>query len=378
MQAEVTRSRMTVVLLGVYACMALAKIKPPNEWAQTHYLFSYDLGLSRRALLGELVQWAGFEGLTNAQAHVIAITITGLGGVAFTLWMARNLPATQTGLGLGLVAVTSFALATFLGNTGYLDGLLMLLAVLALWVPRKGFASIVAKCILCSIAVLIHEAMAGTLAVLIAGQLWLQGARLTAPLPVLVSGAVAGLLTLWTPFADEALTHVAAQVDARALDFNARFIAIEAVVAFRDGEVPRYAVGWQDVTFLFEKSWVLPVALIYVAVLLRFLLALTAHRPVVDRLALTVVITGPLGVLLIAYDLSRFAALAILQAYMMLAVLSRSDARVAERVTQAFTPLVLIGFLVANVLIAFPTLNPLPNYYDRLPGALLDFGEWAD
>ena len=46
MGAEVDRSRMTVVLLGVYACMALAKIKPPNEWAQTHYLFSYDLGIT--------------------------------------------------------------------------------------------------------------------------------------------------------------------------------------------------------------------------------------------------------------------------------------------------------------------------------------------
>ncbi|WP_224823971.1 hypothetical protein [Cognatishimia sp. MH4019] len=378
MGAEVSRSRMTGVLLGVFACMALAKIKPPNEWAQTHYLFSYDLGITRRALLGELIQWIGFDGLSNAQAHVIAITLSVLGGVAFTLWMARNLPENVTGLGLGLVAITSFALATFLGNTGYLDGVLMLLGVAALWVPGKGLGAVAVKCLLCCIGVLIHEAMAGTLAVLLAGQLWLQGGRLAAPLPVIAAGGLAVLLMLWTPFADEALARITTEVDARALDFNVRVFALDAVVAFRDGDVPRYAVGWEDVTYLFERSWVLPVALVYTAVLLRWLLMLTGHRLTLDRIAIALVVVGPLGVLLIAYDLSRFASLAILQGYMMLALLCRIDAKGAERCVQVFTPLVLMALLTANTLIAFPTLNPLPNYYDRLPGALLDFGEWAN
>ena len=377
MGAEVDRSRMTVVLLGVYACMALAKIKPPNEWAQTHYLFSYDLGITRRAFFGEILQQLGFAGLTDAQAHVIAIALSVLGGVAFTLWIARNIPANVTGLGLGLVAVTSFALATFLGNTGYLDGLLMLLAVGALWVPGKGIGAVAVKCLLCCVGALIHEAMAGTLAVLVAGQLWLQGARSAAPLPVIAAGGVAAVLTLLTPFADEELARIAAEVDTRALDFNARFIAIEAVVAFRDGDIPRYATGWEDVTYVFEKSWVLPVALIYIGVLLRWLLSLTDHRAALDRLVIALVVIGPLGVLLIAYDLSRFSALAILQTYMILALLCRLDTRVKERCAEIFAPLVLLGLLTANALIAFPTLNPLPNYYDRLPGALLDFGEWS-
>ena len=378
MKTAVSRSRITSVLLAVFGLMALAKIKPPNEWAQTHYLFSYDLGLSRRAFVGETLQWLGFEAVTNAQAHVVAILVTLMGGLALTLWVARHVPQTQAGLALGLTIVTSFGFAVYLGNTGYLDGLLIVLAMAALMIPGTGIGAVLAKCVLCCVGVLIHEAMAGTLAVLVGAQLWLSGARILAPMPVIASGLVAAVLLLTSPFADIALAEVTTALSDRAPDFNARSIAIEAVMRFRDGMEPSFLSFWDGPNHFFERTFVLPIGVIYLAIWLFLTRKLIPHRPPLDQLALAVSMLGPLAILLIAYDLSRFIGLIILQGACLLIVLTQRDSTAQERFHETFTPMVFVGFLVANVLIALPPLNPVPSFYDQLPGAVLDFEEWSD
>lgn len=378
MQTAVSRSRMTSVLLAVFGLMAFAKIKPPNEWAQTHYLFSYDLGLSRRALTGETLQWLGFEGVTNAQSHLVAIFITVLGGLALTLWVARHVPQTQAGLALGLTIITSFGVAVYLGNTGYLDGLLMALAFAALILPGTGIGTVLAKSLLCCVGALIHEAMAGTFAVLIATQLWLSGARMLAPIPVIASGGLAVVLSISSPFADLALTEVTAAVSDRALDFNARSIAIEAVMRFRDGMEPSFLSFWDGPGHFFEQTFVLPVGVAYLGVWLMLTLKLVAHRDLLDRIAIAMSMLGPLAILLIAYDLSRFLSLTILQGACLLILLTYQDKVAKDRFHEVFTPMVFVGFLVANVMIAFPPLNPVPSFYDQLPGAVLDLEEWSD
>lgn len=378
MQTVVSRSRIMTVLLAVFGLMAMAKIKPPNEWAQTHYLFSYDLGVSRRALVGEGLQWLGFEGLTNAEAHVVAVLVTVLGGLALTLWVARHVPQTQAGLVLGLTIITSFSLAVYLGNTGYLDGLLLVLAMIALLIPGTGIGPVLVKSALCCVGVLIHEAMAGTLAVLVAGQLWLSGARLLAPLPVISSGAIAVLLVMTSPFADTALADLTAAVSDRAIDFKARSIAMEAVLRFPDGMDPSFLTFWEGPQHFFERTFVLPIGLAYLAVWLLLTLKLIPHRDNLDRIAVAGLMLGPLAILIIAYDLSRFMGLTILQGACLLILLTQTDPKARDRFHEVFKPLVLVGLLVVNVLVAFPPLNPVPSFYDQLPGAVLDLEEWSD
>lgn len=378
-QAPFSRSFMASLFAALGLLMALAKMKPPLDWTQTHYLLSYDLGVMRRGLVGQLLHWVFPNGLSNVQTHWIAVVITALGLIALVLFLSRSLPRTQTGVALGLVILTSVPVVTYLGNTGYLDGLWLVCAIVAIGFAGNGNLGLAFKVGLCVLGVLTHEAMLSVFCLLVAVQVYLaSGQVFRAALPVFIPAFVAAALFWSSPFADEVMRDLIAAMTPRAVDWDIRVVALEAVMRFREGDVPSFADRWTLPPYLFERGYVLPMGLAYLFAVLALLWRLTSHRATVDRLAIVAVGLAPLAILFVAFDLPRFLALTMLQAWLIVIVLLREDEAVRARFESTFSLAVIAGFFCANIVLGLPTLNTAPAFYDQLPGALLDVGEWAE
>ncbi len=378
-QTPTTRSAMARAFWLVALGLALAKMKPPLDWTQTQFVLSYDLGITRRGLIGQVLQGLFPGGLSNAQTHWIAVCITATGLVALVIYLLRRLPQTQLGMVLGLLILTSLPVVNLIGNTGYLDTLWLASALAAVMIPGQGPLSLALKTALCLLGVLIHEAMLSAFVPFVALQIYLAGGGLMrAAVPVVCSVVLAAFLFLTASFADEAMVELIVATSARALDWDIRVVTLEAVMRFRGDDLPSFQNRWSLAPYLFERNYVLPVGLGYLAAVLMMVLKLIPHRSVKDRAVIVGVALTPLAVLFVAFDLPRFLALVLLQAWLILTMLLHHDATARARLYDVFTLPVIAAFFCAHVFLALPTLNKVPSFYDRLPGALLDVGEWQD
>ena len=112
--------------------MIITRIAPPLSWAQTQFLFSYEAGFQRRALLGELLVWVFPQGLTEKNTYVIAAVITLATVAVLFSYLSSSYKRLENGGRVLVLFSLSTGLGTLIGDTGYLDGILLILAILTL------------------------------------------------------------------------------------------------------------------------------------------------------------------------------------------------------------------------------------------------------
>jgi len=371
------------MILLVYLLFSLSRVKPPNDWAVTHFLLSYDLGTTRRSLFGQVLQPFLNNGLTPGIANVIAVLLTGGAGLALVAFMARALLRCDGGVELLLVFATSFALAVFLSNTGYLDGGVAMAGVAALILPARGGLWIGAKIGLCVMAVLLHEVALPGIVLLVGLQLFLAGEDrpavhqiAIAALPVIVAGLVVFMLFKTSPLAATQLDPVIAALNERSGGVTVFSDVVEAVMRFANGSAPEFDWIWESGRYQFEFRYVLPIGFGFALLMLAMALRLIRHRTLIDKVVVSAVALGPFSVLFVAFDISRLVALGILHVFLLIAIILERDETARANLRQVFPAQLIMVLLVVNVLVVFPPLNAMQLSRVGFPYALGDLPMW--
>ena len=123
---------------------ALRSIRPPNDFAEAHWLIDYRFGMVRRGLAGAALHVMGLAtavGRSEAVIQGASYTVFGVFCLAFLLVCARilyRLDWRHGTLALVLVAATSPFVVTNAHLMGYLDHLVFVLTLAAVWLVLRG------------------------------------------------------------------------------------------------------------------------------------------------------------------------------------------------------------------------------------------------
>jgi len=341
----------------------------------TQYLFSYDDGFQRRALAGEVVSWFLSGGQTAAQIQAIGILVTFIGGLILLAIMLRDVLPVRGGGAVVIVFVTSIGFATVIGNTGYLAGLMIGLTAAALYLPLS-FVGVTLRVVLCVIGVLIHENMLPIFATLVAADAYFRGQALPHSKRLIVSAiplCAAMIATLIVvkfgthPY--EMLTPMQEAAQMRALDFEIRANALEPVVAA--GPNGRsYDVVWTQPFYYFKLMSFAGVGGLFLLAQSFLTWRLTDALPHLERLVALAAGWAPISLLFVAFDVSRFVAFALVNSFLMIAILCRTRQSCRDRLYEVFSPAVVVAFLVFSAQIELRDLNDSDRYLLSFPGRL--------
>lgn len=379
------RSAATIALASIFL-MVVVRLRPPNEWVLTQFTLTYDLGFQRRGLTGEVLSLIFPEGLTRAVANGVAVAIT----MAATVWITafvwrrcRGADGPAGALWLVLFA-TSLGLATWIGNTGYLEALAFLPVLAALSLDVTRLSRVAAASALVAGASLFHENALPYFAPLVAADVWLRNGpralprRLTLALaPVGVAAAATWTILHVGTHPSSMLPQLHALAEARALDFTLKASAVDVVAHLPEGATSTFDQTWSDA---FSAAW-LTIFILFGLIILVPTLALVLggarHRPVLDRLAIVAAVVAPLSLIFVAFDVSRFLAVAMLNAYLLGAILLRHDPAFAAGFARALSPANVIVLLMLHGHLMLQDLNQSLLFYGRVPGALFTQVTWV-
>jgi hypothetical protein len=376
--------QMQLLRLAAVLSFVLALVNhllPPKAFAATQLLFDYSQGLARRGLVGQGLDYLIRGKVSVSEIYLAAALITLAGALAFYVFLARNLPQTRSAYMVIILALNSFAFASFIGNTGYLDGLLLLIAVVALSIDAGRLSGVVARLLLVVPGVLIHENMLPYFAVLIGFDLWLahkgrKNALLIAASPVLVGAFLLALLVLLARFTPEQAQAFADGLQARAgfgLDPNSTVVVGRsigdnfALMADLRGTTKYWAwVLFDGVPLFLMSLW-----LIWLG---RKLLAPSAHP--LTALLMVGAILAPLSLNVIAFDVVRFGVASVLAGFVVIALLIRADPEARARLEQVLSWPLFVVLLVLNANIFTMQVNILSGHTSQFPWVLLTQLKW--
>ncbi|WP_456388084.1 hypothetical protein [Profundibacter sp.] len=366
------------VLLLVFIRMA-----PPLSWAQTQFLFTYDAGFQRRALLGEFLSWIFPQGITQENTYVIAALVTLSAVAVLSHYIIKQFSRLQNGGVLLVLFSFSIGLATFIGNTGNLDGMVLVMAIWALAMPKHTFGFVAIAALACAIGAMFHENMLPYFVPLVTFDIWLRNESqpmaqrmMRAAMPLMLTSICVMVLFAYGTHPLAEFDNLIEMLKARSIDFDIRATTLEPVLAIPDGMSGRLDVVWGTADYRFRLIAFAGVGLVFLTGFVGLILQATAHRPMMDRLLGFAVIISPLSLLFIAFDVSRFVAIAWLNAFLVIAVLARIDAEFRNRLNNAFTPVVVIALMVFQSHIALRDLNTQKQYLARFPGVILEQKAW--
>lgn len=194
---------------------------PPKAFPATQLLFDYEFGLARRGLAGEILSALTGDSISVSEIHTAAAAITLIGALTLAAFMSRRMAPGKTTYLILIVLFNSFAFASFVGNSGYLDGLLVAVAVAALMSDGKTPAGLALRMLLCGLGVLIHENMLPYFTVLIGFELYLSrrehpNAKLFAGLPVVAGVGVVAVLAIFAEFSPQQAVDYAVYLQTKA------------------------------------------------------------------------------------------------------------------------------------------------------------------
>jgi hypothetical protein len=151
------------LLVGIAGALILSNDTELLNWSYTHWAFSYDYGIVKRSIVGEVVSHLAPGRELRTITHTLALTISILVAVSIVWFCFRPYMRARTAgtLIFGLLACTHFAtLQHFFYDLGRMDaiGLLIMLAgVISIErLPRVAIAPTVFT--LCALGILVHEA----------------------------------------------------------------------------------------------------------------------------------------------------------------------------------------------------------------------------
>jgi hypothetical protein len=153
-------TRLGLVGWAMVITMARA-VRPPNDFAEAHWLLDYRFGFIRRGFAGSLLSLASSAGLPGPSERVIAaLAFLGLGLLLLVLlWAAARAVWSDADPGVTFAAAAVFASSPFIVMAahfmGYLDHLLVVAAFAAAWLARDGRLWTAAA--IAAVGVLLHE-----------------------------------------------------------------------------------------------------------------------------------------------------------------------------------------------------------------------------
>lgn len=378
------RSAATIALASI-VLIVVVRLRPPNEWVLTQFTLTYDLGFQRRGLTGEALALLFPEGLTRALANGVGVAITLAAAVWITafIWRrCRGADGPAGGLWLVLFA-TSLGLSTWIGNTGYLEALAFLPVLAALSLDTTRLSRVVAASALVAGASLFHETALPYFAPLVAADIWLRNTQCALPrrmtlalAPVVVATAATWAILHFGTHPASMLPQLHALAEARALDFTLKASAVDVVARLPDGVASTFDQTWSDGFSAVWLSIFILFGLIILVPTLALVLGGARHRSVLDRLAIVAAVAAPLSLIFVAFDVSRFLAVAMLNAYLLGAILLRHDPAFAAGFARALSPANVIVLLVLHGHLMLQDLNQSLLFYGRAPGALFTQVTW--
>ncbi|HSF64776.1 MAG TPA: hypothetical protein VLA78_10335 [Paracoccaceae bacterium] len=378
------RSAATIALASILL-VVVVRLRPPTDWVLTHFTFTYDVGFQRRALFGDLLAWLTPDGITRAAGNGVAVILTLVSTaliVAFVWRRCRVAQGAAGGLWLVLFA-TSLGLATWIGNTGYLDTLAILPVLAALSLDTTRPSRVVTACALVAGASLFHENALPYFAPLVAADIWLRNAG--RPLPQRMAAALAplgaGIAGTWAilhfgTHPADMLPQLRALSEARSLDFPAWPSAVDVLAHLPPGARSTFDLTWSNGFYAIWLSVFILFGLIVLVPTVVLVLAAARHRPLPDRLAIAAAILAPLSLMFVAFEVSRFIAVAMLNAYLVGALLLRHDAAFAAGLARVLTPANVIVLLMLHGHLMLQDMNRHAVFYGGAPGALFTQVSW--
>jgi hypothetical protein len=153
-------TRLGLVVWAMVITMARA-VRPPNDFAEAHWLLDYRFGFIKRGFAGSLLSLASSAGLPGPSERVIAaLAFLGLGLLLLVLlWAAARAVWSDADPGVTFAAAAVFASSPFIVMAahfmGYLDHLLVVAAFAAAWLARDGRLWTAAA--IAAVGVLLHE-----------------------------------------------------------------------------------------------------------------------------------------------------------------------------------------------------------------------------
>ncbi len=313
------------LLLGI-----LSGLRWPNIWAMTHYLFDYSSGFTKRGLIGEILSHVLGNTISYGTLVVLSLGI-------FVVWVLmlflklRQLADVNHHIWLAAaVVLISPGFVFLVHNMGYFDHVGLIVVFLSFFLPAT-FAGLLARIILCSVMVVMHEAFFLMFFPVVALEFALRAAigdrknRIAATF-LLVSVTVA--TTYWvgnSTLPDAHRTSYTSHVSERAGDFAIREDAVD--VLFRDGRDNIIVTG--NVRQQVGNSWSTAIAAFFFIIPLSIALILAslyligrADLPDRTKLFLRWGTIGsafsPLLLNVLAWDIWRFFALTQFSAFLAL------------------------------------------------------------
>lgn len=149
------------VVAWALAVTAARAVRAPNDFAEAHWLLDYRFGFIRRGLAGAVLRaFGGTADTIRSEAIIRAVSYGIFGLVCAALLLVSYRIVSRSGWNRHIVllvaaVVTSPFVVTLAHLMGYLDHLVLLLAVGAIWLTLRGYPWYGAA--LASVGILVHE-----------------------------------------------------------------------------------------------------------------------------------------------------------------------------------------------------------------------------
>ncbi len=377
-----TETALRVATALSFALAIINHLLPPKAFAATQLLYDYHFGITRRGLAGEMINWFTSAPISVAEINTVSAVISLLGAGALYLFLSRDLRVGTAGYLLMILAFNSFAFASFVGNTGYLDALLLALALLGMAaLSAASIPGLIARLLIVVVGVMIHENMLPYFATLMGLEIWLttghrRWALLRAGAPVIagfLALIVIGLFAQNTPDQASAFTaylqnKAGFTLDVTSTDVSGRSIGANFDLMSDMRHTKKYW-GW----VLFDG---VPLAIMSLWLIWLNLRLLGARGGSLTALLVVGAIIAPLSLNIIAFDVVRFGVASVLVGFVTLALMCRQIDGAAARLQQTLTwPHALI-VLILNANIFTMQINEGSGHVTQFPWIMLRQLQW--
>jgi len=366
-----------ITLIASLFFLVVNHLTGPKAFPATQLLFDYRDGLARRGLAGEVLNLFALPEISSGEirAALVLITLSGLTALVAFLWL--RLAGQRAGKILLILLLNSFALASFAGNVGYLDGLLVVLCVGALATNANTNSGLLARLLVMIVGVLTHENMLPYFAMLFAFDLWLSGRRAVAFAPMVLGALMVAFLAFFTGRGpDEALAYADWLQSKSGFDVDP-----EATIVAGRGLAENFALmeGLRGTTQY--KAWLLFDGLplfgltLWLIWLNLNLLGKAAARSA--GLMMSAAVLAPLSLNIIAFDVVRFGVASVIVGALATALILKQQegARTRLEATMTWPHALLVLVLVSNM---FTTqVSTAAGHLSQCPWILREHLTWA-
>jgi len=380
------KTRAVLLVLGLLSLVLalFSHLLPPRAYAASILLIDYEFGFVRRGLVGTMLNPFFGDSVTLAEAHRASFAITLVGALALFATIYLRFRGSVAGLLLVILFASSFAYRGFIGASGYLDGVLVVLALAALAVPGAGWAAVAARCTLCAVGMLVHENMMPYFAVLLALDIWMADARgpvlsrmLRASLPVVTAVAVFAVFLGYGELSGAKAEAFHAYLNQKhrfagdMTDFAVFAQSLtqqnEAIAGFRGSATYRYML-WFDGG---------PLGLMSLFLIWLNLRILPEGENGMTHIFLAGAILAPLSLNFVAYDVVRFGAMSVICGFLCLGLQVRYRAGTMDRLRAMLPPVMLVLVIVINLNVTALQINNASGHENQFPWVVLSHTQWS-